>query len=450
MDSVPSRGDLVRTIAKASIEGHLGLFVGAGFTKGVLQTHKPITAYGWEELLETACGELQLDFGDFKAVGRSFPEIASEISTEYSVRQTPPTTPSEGQLRLKEAIARITTWYPSKEQRDQFGPFLENLSPQWIITTNYDLVVESLLVGKAISVGPDKALPSNRDLIPVYHLHGVKYDPQSIVLTSEDYVSLFRPNEYRQAKLATMIKEALTVFLGYGLGDINVQTAVDWSRNVYTDTEAVMDEQFVMVLYSESPTSEPYRDSNGMFVIETNDLGEFLAELNATWEREDARRRALQSILERFAAELRASPAEMVSWFVDDKERRDNLLSHLQSASPELLASFMTFFAACIDETWRRAEPDGAFEAYNEQLILILDMLETFPLREMPPALFEMLAVSLERLGSYIGSALGQSFSAQRTWDARRSTIPGDTVKELRNHAEQRSFLFTEGLLSGL
>jgi len=48
------------------------------------------------------------------------------------------------------------------------------------------------------------------------------------IIVQEDYVGQFRPTEYRQIKMALMIKESTMLIIGYGLGDVNVLTALDW------------------------------------------------------------------------------------------------------------------------------------------------------------------------------------------------------------------------------
>ncbi len=447
---LPDRQQLLGSIAEASLNGNLGLFVGAGFSKGVLQYHQPVPALGWGELLESICGEFGLTYNDFAKPGVSFPDVASAICDAFGKKQSPSLPMAEAQLRFKEAVARHTTWYPSKEQRNHFGPILCNLAPNWIITTNYDLVIESLLVGKALTVGPGKALPSSRNLIPVYHLHGMKYAPQSIIITNEDYVSLFRPNEYRQAKLATVVKESTTLFLGYGLGDINVLTALDWCRNVYVGTAPTCSTDFILALYSKSPAAQPYRNEHDILVIEMDDLATFMGEIKSAWEAAKTIYSDQQLKLASLAQQLDTSPAAMVDQFIDDPAQRATVLSVLKKFDVQLIASFMTFFAACLDETWKRSLPSGAFEGYNQQLILILDLLTTFEFQEMPPALFELLAVSLEKLGPYIGTSGGQSWAASNTWANRKRSIPTRTVEELRNHASKRWFHYTMSLLNGL
>ncbi len=51
-------------------------------------------------------------------------------------------------------------------------------------------------------------------------MHGIRTSPNSIIISQEDYISLFRPNQYRQQKLSLSIKESTTLIIGYGLGDV--------------------------------------------------------------------------------------------------------------------------------------------------------------------------------------------------------------------------------------
>jgi len=78
--------------------------------------------------------------------------------------------------------------------------------------------------GVCVAIGPNEVPSVRKGRIPCYHLHGVRTAPQSLVVTEEDYVRLFRPADYRQTKLATLLKESVTLVLGYGLGDVACQT----------------------------------------------------------------------------------------------------------------------------------------------------------------------------------------------------------------------------------
>src|SRR5690606_37386099 len=173
----------------------------------------------------------------------------------------------------------LTSWYPEKQQRETYGKILRDIAPGWIITTNYDLIIECLLTGKCLSLGPSDQLISPQNLIPIYHLHGIRTNPDSIIISQEDYISLFRPNQYRQQKLSLSIKESTTLIIGYGLGDVNVLTAVDWTKNVYSNQRINYPHEIIQLLFTDNPKGEPYRDRNDILIIEFKDLKTILTEI---------------------------------------------------------------------------------------------------------------------------------------------------------------------------
>lgn len=71
------------------------------------------------------------------------------------------------------------------------------------------------------------------------------YEP----IHNEDYISMFRPGDYRQVRLPFLMKESTVLMVGYGFGDINVISAVDWSRNVYQNIIETCDTDIIQLLY---------------------------------------------------------------------------------------------------------------------------------------------------------------------------------------------------------
>jgi hypothetical protein len=102
----------------------------------------------------------------------SYPEIASTIVTASSDSTGEPFAVSLQQLKTE--LARLTAWYPSPEQRNKYSEYLEAFNPSWIITTNYDLVIEALLTGRSIPLGPNDPFSAPKGFVPVFHLHGVR------------------------------------------------------------------------------------------------------------------------------------------------------------------------------------------------------------------------------------------------------------------------------------
>lgn len=312
------------------------------------------------------------------------------------------------------------------------------------------MVIESLLTGRSIPLGPNDSLSSPDGVIPVFHLHGLRTNPEEIIIAQEDYVTLFRPSEYRQIKLALTIKESTTLLLGYGLGDVNVLTALDWSRNVFKSEEANYPNDVVQILRKDNPAEEPYRDKNGIVIIEVEDLADFFEDFIEIRTEELIKKQKEQKILKNLADGLDAPDSEMIEKFIDDEKFRAKMLKILSKFSVHLVSGFVSFLNKCIDETWTRSRPDGAFEGYNQNLILILDILTAFPISRFPPALFQTAAYGLQRVGYYVGDDTGQSWAAKKTWDRRKNELSKEVVDELKSIADQHGYTYVKLLAKSI
>ncbi len=154
----------------------------------------------------------------------------------------------------------------------------KELIPNWIVTTNYDTVIERILHEKAFLINPKDSFVKTKDFIPVYHIHGSIIDPESIVITNEDYTQTLRVSDYRHARLPFLIKESTVLMIGYSLNDLNVLSAVDYSQNVYTNISAAFETLIIQLLYKKYPNKEPYTNNN-IIIQEVGDLSDYLSEL---------------------------------------------------------------------------------------------------------------------------------------------------------------------------
>jgi hypothetical protein len=431
----PSRKVALEHIASSAQYGNLGAFVGAGLSKAILNDEFDEIALSWGDLIEKASTAIGVNYTEIEKSGRSYPEIASLVCAKHAENMV---LEYEESLRvLKRKIAELTAWYPNAKQRQEYSEYLEALSPSWIITTNYDLIIEALLTGKSTPLGPNDALSAAQGIVPVFHLHGRRTNPEEIVIAQEDYVALFRPGEYRQVKLALTIKESTTVLLGYGLGDVNVLTAIDWSRNVYGDGEDDYPADVIQVLRKENPRKDPYRDRNKILIMETADLPAFfieLTEVKADWiENYNKKEEAVREI----ANKLDEPDDALVDRFIDDSAYRDDILKAIAKFPIHLVPGFMSFLSKAIDKTYVRTIPNGAFEGYNQNLNQILDILNAFRLSDMSPALFQAAAYAFDRVGYYVGHAPGQSYAAGDTWKRRKGELSAEMVAELKSFAKQ-------------
>ncbi|MDD5113687.1 MAG: SIR2 family protein [Methylobacter sp.] len=440
----PTRQQVLAFISNSVSYGNLGAFIGAGFSKAVLNDEFDEIALSWGDLLDKASKKLGVDYNAIWKTGVGYPEIASSICKKHS--DDSGCDYAHSLSKLKREIAALTSWYPDKEKRDKFSRYLEMLSPSWIITTNYDMVIESLLTGRSIPLGPNDSLSSPNGIIPIFHLHGLRTNPEEIIIAQEDYVSLFRPSEYRQIKLALTIKESTTLLLGYGLGDVNVLTALDWSRNVFRGEEATYPNDVIQILRKDNPREMPYRDKNGIVIVEAEDISDFFEEFMVVHAKKLVERDKAHEVLKKLANKLDDPDGAMIEQFIDDSDFRSEILKELSAFPIDLISGFVSFLNKCIDETWTRSQPKGAFEGYNQNLIIILDILITFSINRFPPALFQSAAYGLQRVGYYVGEEHGKSWAAKNTWDSRKYELKKEVVDELKNIADQHGYCYVKRL----
>ncbi|HBJ2623473.1 TPA: SIR2 family protein [Clostridium botulinum] len=93
-----------------------------------------------------------------------------------------------------------------------------------IITTNYDHLLESLFKDFDVTIGQNNMLTSNtNNIFEIFKIHGSADNPNSIVITKEDYDYFKNKLKYLSAKLLTLFVEHPIIFIGYAIGDLNIR-----------------------------------------------------------------------------------------------------------------------------------------------------------------------------------------------------------------------------------
>jgi hypothetical protein len=393
----------------------------------------------WIELLEKICEKLEIDFDSITKKFKSCPEIASEICKKLSDDKS--ISFDEAQAKVKQVICQLVSWYPNKDQRKVFADQIKGLSPDWIITTNYDLIIEGLLPDQAKPIKPNEVLSCSREQIPVYHMHGIKTDPDSIVITNEDYIKLFRPDEYRQQRLPFLLLESTTLTIGYGVGDSNVLTALDWKEHVYRGSVNTSRGQFIQLVYMKSPCSSAYED-DGVIVLETNSILDTLREINKKIDKKKNEKLLFDNAVKKFVAYYESLDQTGLDNFIDNDSQKDLFVKSIDHAHDTVSSIGCIFLSKVLDRCWQRCAPDGAFEQYEKMLGVLIYCMKHIQFENLSPAMFEIIASTMNSLAYYINikdakdpnSYWGRSLAAKEMWENEKKNIPQKYIEELKNY----------------
>ncbi len=392
-------------------------------------------ALNWGGLLDRVIEKFKIDKTKISTEGKGYPDYASAICSEIAIANG--IAHSTAVKLLKREVAKITCWYPRIDKLEEFRENLLNADLSWIVTTNYDHVLESMLPELVRSIGPNEPLVFQHGTIPVYHLHGSRLQPDDIVITSEDYVSLFRPGDYRQTKLSLMLKESTTIFLGYGLGDLNVLTALDWSKNVYGGSDNSHSNKCIQILRTAEPKDTPYLDKNSMVILEVSEIAGFFAELRKVVDKQRELSRNREEKAVALNKQLKKFTYKSISDFLMSKDNREKLYSFAVQHPQLLTSGLQALIDKCKDGYAQESQVSGAFQSYADLLELLLGLFESIEFKKIPPTIFATCARALGWVANYIGSAKGKSFAANKIWLERWPKLSEDYKLELKSFAEQ-------------
>lgn len=207
------------------------LFVGSGFSRRYLGIPS------WAELLRLFCkGASPFEYYLTNA-DSNLPRAASLIAKDFAEYwwKSPDTERLREEYRddcrtssspLKIAISayiKERTVLPNSGRESEELDALRALNTEGVITTNWDQLLEELFSGYKVYIGQQsivRQVPQN--IAEIYKIHGCVSDPNSLVLTEDDY-RLFKDKQaYLAAKLITIFVEHPVVFLGYSISDPNI------------------------------------------------------------------------------------------------------------------------------------------------------------------------------------------------------------------------------------
>lgn len=207
----------------------LTLFVGTGLSKYLTDNKAP----SWLELLidlttriDDKKASLTNKLFNTEADGRQSSKYdlyvcAQILELEYQKRNT----------NIREAVVavleeRINSKTINPKKVSPLGKFFEAHPEVNLVTTNYDtLLSDHVLAGRFNRVFVEgSTVPKANIGTNIFHLHGCISDPQSIVLTINDYFKFQHRDTYLSRKFFTLLQETTVVILGYSLGDFNLNS----------------------------------------------------------------------------------------------------------------------------------------------------------------------------------------------------------------------------------
>lgn len=461
----PTRDELIKELATASLTGTLGLFVGAGCSKAITGNNAP----NWAALLKILAQEHELNdpqSAPEKIVGWSYPAIAANLvaqlaelllkearfaKTDLNERRM------EAVRRLKLEVARQTAKLtPDKSLANGFREALLGVAASWIITTNYDYLLEELLPHTETLL-QGQIFRSRQGNIPVYHIHGHLRHPDSIVLFEDDYVRALDHSRYGHLRLSVLLAESTTLMIGYGFGDTNIQTALSYARGYQSSVVELRTNdvgRLVVLNRNKTPSASASVGQFGEAVVEAAEIVDFLREIAAE-------RNALEKHWNGVKSHINTMMAEDEKYgpkFVKDEKYRKDLLAALREI-PALLdaGSAVAFIETALTHVSTNARKADGWKQYAVWLNVVLDIFENWPLGSMPPQLFEYICRELRRLAHYIepdgNDILGFAFEATTLWHNRKTAIFGDRqelLSALRSYAERSDSISLDALLKSV
>lgn len=210
------------------------LFIGSGFSL------KYLNSENWEGLLRKYSHAMGKPFERYRSyAGGNWPKVGSLIAHDYhGFWFENENLEEERKVNMQEMVdfssplkVSISTYLKDLSGSDINESFkgeielLKKVNINGIITTNYDLLCEKIFPDFKIYKSQQELIFSNlQEIGEIYKIHGCCSEPNTLVITEEDYHEFNEKNAYLAAKLLTVFLEHPTIFIGYSISDNNIRS----------------------------------------------------------------------------------------------------------------------------------------------------------------------------------------------------------------------------------
>ncbi|MBF0427846.1 MAG: SIR2 family protein [Magnetococcales bacterium] len=248
------------------------LFIGSGFSK------RFFNGPSWDELLnkmKETCPLIKKNIAYYKQKGMDSIKIGSEFSNlfhEWAWNEGRNSFPSEVfhdnlkqsfylKYKIAEYFKKITpediSSITDKNLIKELS-LIKEISPYAIITTNYDRFLEVIFPNFTPIIG-QQIIKENVIVIgEIFKIHGCSSDPQSIVITSEDYEEFKNKKKYLSAKLYTLFCEHPLIIIGYTAKDPNIQAILSDFDEILSNNDKLVENIYLLDWTKEIQPTPPF------------------------------------------------------------------------------------------------------------------------------------------------------------------------------------------------
>ena len=283
MEEIQNRRGLIDQIAYRALCGNLGLFTGTGFSIAMNSD-----ACSFEELVKKIYNCDESDSKDIpkKFMGHSFPQMVEKIEKE------------KGREKVLDVVEQSCSLNVDESFLHEMKEYISTINPQWVITTNYDLIMEQL-IDNSRTIGPYNPFSIQEGMTTIFHMHGHIRDSQNIVVSEKDYVDLLKVDDYRQMKLSSSLAESSVIFMGYSLGDINVRAALNRAQTYNLKACDEFEKKYPKIYVQAEYDSQSFDDADdevlydenvNLYTLKIKDIKRFLKETSYKVKEYDAHR----------------------------------------------------------------------------------------------------------------------------------------------------------------
>lgn len=259
------------------------IFIGSGITQRYFK-HAPT----WDQLLEEIWNCLNTSesyYSKYESLKEQFKNnkfeiytsIAEELEKKYNTAfynkkvTLKNLTPEDAhrkeispfKTKIAEIFSNLELLDSKSEEIQYFDAMIRNA--RMIITTNYDNFIEKRFQKNInIHIGNKGLFNSPGELGELYKIHGSIDDPNSIIITKEDYKQAKRNSAIINAKILSSLVESPILFIGYSLTDENIQSLLNDLSNNMPFSVAEAAKRIGVVSYEENKNDidESIRDTN--------------------------------------------------------------------------------------------------------------------------------------------------------------------------------------------